>query len=33
MKAGMGKRNNDVESNADDSNPDKLYADKLVDNS
>ena len=30
MKAGIGKRNKDVESNTDDSTPDELYADELV---
>ena len=30
MKAGIGKRIENVESNVDDSNPDKSYADELV---
>ena len=30
MKAGIGKRNKDVESITDDSTPDELYADELV---
>ena len=30
MKAGIGKRNKDVESNTEYSTPDELYADELV---